>query len=63
MGFVQTLMEHASLASASTLFMIVYILWLLFARFYEHIRVKRLGSYAPRIKTRVPFGLCLSLCS
>ncbi|KAH6980536.1 cytochrome P450 [Ilyonectria destructans] len=57
MGSVQTLMEHVSLASASTLLMITYMLLLLFARFHEHIRVKRLGSYAPCIKTRVPFGL------
>ncbi|KAH6980566.1 cytochrome P450 [Ilyonectria destructans] len=57
MRSVQTLTEHVSFTSASTLFTIAYMLLLLFARFHEHIRVKRLGSYAPCIKTRVPFGL------
>ncbi|KAH7115742.1 hypothetical protein B0J13DRAFT_206283 [Dactylonectria estremocensis] len=61
MGSVQTLIEHVSLASASTLFTIAYMLLLLSARFHEHIRVKRLGGYPPCIKTGVPFGVCVSL--
>ncbi|KAI2628979.1 cytochrome P450 [Xylaria nigripes] len=57
MGLVVYALERASLKSGFLSLAVVFVLWKLYLRINESLRLQRLGARAPRAVSRFPFGL------
>ncbi|KJZ79132.1 hypothetical protein HIM_01283 [Hirsutella minnesotensis 3608] len=57
MAITETVLERISVKSVSIFLLVTFVLRVAITRINEHLRIKRLGNYAPQIKSRVPLGL------
>ena len=56
MGLVETLLELATVKSVSVFLLGSFVAWRVALRVDEHIRIKRLGNYGPKIPMWAPYG-------
>ncbi|KAH8905143.1 cytochrome P450 [Coniochaeta sp. PMI_546] len=59
MGLIEVLLERVSVLSTSTALLVAvagYILYKIYVSLDKHYRLKRLGSRAPRIRHKLPYG-------
>lgn len=57
MGLVEQALDRASVKSVLLSLVVVFTLWRIYRQVDESIRLRRLGSRAPKVVSRLPFGL------
>ncbi|KAH7136548.1 cytochrome P450 [Dactylonectria macrodidyma] len=57
MGLIETVWEQASLKGVFAALIAFFSVWHIASRIDEHIRIRRVGNYAPTLKAYLPLGL------